>query len=64
VRKIDGGVEVEFHSFLTSALDGDEWSVSHPGCFTASTHLTEGWVGARFSLDMVVRRKNFRPFYE
>jgi hypothetical protein len=23
-----GGVEVQFHSFLTSALDGDEWPVS------------------------------------
>jgi len=27
-------VEVQLHSVITSALDGDEWSVSHHGCFT------------------------------
>jgi len=27
--KVYRGVEVEFHSFLTSAGDGGEWSVSH-----------------------------------
>ena len=27
------GVEVQLQSFLTSALDGCEWSVSHPGRF-------------------------------
>jgi len=25
------GVEVQFHAFLTLALDGGEWSASHPG---------------------------------
>jgi hypothetical protein len=29
-----GGVDVEIHIFLTSALIGGEWSVSHPGRFT------------------------------
>jgi hypothetical protein len=29
-----GGAEVLLHSFLTSALDGDEWLTSHPDCFT------------------------------
>jgi hypothetical protein len=27
-------IEVYLHSFLTSALDGDEWSNSDPGRFT------------------------------
>ena len=27
-------VEVKFHSFLISALDGDKWLTSHSGCFT------------------------------
>jgi hypothetical protein len=29
-----GGVELELHSFLTSQLDGGEWSASHPGLHT------------------------------
>jgi len=28
-----GGVEVSLHAFLTSALDGGEWSDLHPGHF-------------------------------
>jgi hypothetical protein len=28
-------VEVQLHAFLTSALDGDEWSASHAGRFTS-----------------------------
>jgi hypothetical protein len=32
--KAYGGVEVELHIFLTSTLDGDEWSASRPGSFT------------------------------
>jgi hypothetical protein len=44
---------------LTSALDGDEWSVSRPGRFTPrerapSTHWIGGWVGPRAVLDVVV----------
>jgi hypothetical protein len=27
------GVEVQFHAFLTSALEGGEWSASRPGRF-------------------------------
>jgi hypothetical protein len=34
--------------FLTSALDGGEWSTSHPGHFTPrggpNTHYVESWV--------------------
>jgi len=30
-----GGVEIQLHAFLTSALDGGEWSASRPGRFTS-----------------------------
>jgi hypothetical protein len=48
--------------FLTSALDGGEWSASHPGRFTSwerapGTHWTGGWVGPRAGLDIVEKRK-------
>jgi hypothetical protein len=47
---------------LTSALDGGEWSVSRPDCFTPmerppGTHWIGGWVGPRAVLDVVVKRK-------
>jgi hypothetical protein len=47
---------------LTSALDGGEWSASHPSCFiprerAPGTHWIGGWVGPRAILDMVVKRK-------
>jgi len=31
--KVYWGVEIKLHPFLTCAIDGSEWSVSHPGCF-------------------------------
>jgi hypothetical protein len=57
-----GGVEVWLHAFLTSALDGGEWSALRPGRFTSrekapSTHWIGGWVGSRAVLDAVVKRK-------
>jgi len=41
--KMYRGAEVELHSFLTSAMDGGEWSASCPSQFTSreiapSTH--------------------------
>jgi hypothetical protein len=47
---------------LTSALDGGEWSASHPSCFTLreralGTHWIGGWVDPQFILDVVVKRK-------
>jgi hypothetical protein len=56
------GVEAELHVFLTSALDGGEWSASHSGRFTCReraplTGWIGGWVGPRAVLDMVVKRK-------
>jgi hypothetical protein len=43
--EVYSGLEVQFHSFLTSALDGGEWSVSHPGLFTPGKGLPvpTGW---------------------
>jgi len=32
--KTKGRVEVQLHAFLTSELDGGEWSTSGPGRFT------------------------------
>jgi len=45
-----------------SALDGGEWSPSHPGCFTSrkrapGAHWIGGWVGHRAGVDAVVKRK-------
>jgi len=45
----EGGVEVYFHAFLCSALDGDKWSASYPSCFTGrerapGTKWIWGWV--------------------
>jgi alpha-glucosidase (family GH31 glycosyl hydrolase) len=51
------------YSFSTSALDGGEWSASHPGrAFTPgertpSTHWTGGWVSTRAGLDTEDRGK-------
>jgi hypothetical protein len=57
-----GGVDVETHVFLTSALVGSDLSVSHPGRFTlgetaSDTLCIGGWVGPRFGLDDVEKRK-------
>jgi len=29
-----GGLELKLHAFMTSSLDGCEWSASHLSCFT------------------------------
>jgi hypothetical protein len=42
-----------FYSFLTSALDGSEWSASRP----YSSHWIGGWVGRRAGLDTEARGK-------
>jgi hypothetical protein len=61
MKRIEG-VEVWLQAFLTSVLDGGEWSVSHPGRFTPRerapvTHWIGGCVGPRVGLDVVVRGK-------
>jgi hypothetical protein len=62
-------VDVQLHAFLTSALDGGEWSASRPGRFThregtPGTHWIGGWVGPRAVLDAVVKRKISSPCRE
>jgi hypothetical protein len=32
--KAYGGVDVQIHIYLTSAVAGSKWSASRPGCFT------------------------------
>jgi hypothetical protein len=49
-----GVVEVWHHAFLSSALDGVEWSALHFGRFT---HCLGGWAGLRAGLDAVAKRK-------
>jgi hypothetical protein len=72
--KAYGGVNVEIHVLLTSALVGDEWSASRPSCFTPGeralgTHWKGGWVGPRTGLDDVEKRfltlsgLELRPLY-
>jgi hypothetical protein len=60
--KAYGGVDVQIHIFLTSALVGGEWSASRPSCFTPeesapSTHLIGGLVIPRAGLNNVRKRK-------
>jgi hypothetical protein len=50
--------------YLTSTLDGGEWSASHPGYFTPrerapSTHWIGGWVGPRYGLDILQKIISF-----
>jgi hypothetical protein len=58
--KAYGGVYVQIHIFLTSALVGGEWSASRPGRFTPSTHWEAGW--APEPVWKTWRRKNSWPY--
>jgi len=54
---------------LASALDGGEWSASHPSHLTTreeapGTHWIGGWVGPRAILDAVLGRKIPSPHCE
>jgi hypothetical protein len=42
--KAYGGVDLEVHIFLTSALVRGEWSATRSGRFTLGTHWRGGWV--------------------
>jgi hypothetical protein len=55
--KAYGGVDVQIHILLTSALAGGEWSVSCSGRFIPGTHLIGGWVSPRAGVDDVEKRK-------
>jgi hypothetical protein len=48
--KAYGGVDVQIHLSLTSALVGGQSLVSRLGCFTTGTHWIGGWVGPRADL--------------
>jgi hypothetical protein len=56
----------KLYEFLTSALDGGEWSASRPSHFTPKertpdTHWIGGWLSPRDVLDAVVKRKVLNP---
>jgi hypothetical protein len=58
----EGGGEAIAPSFLTSALDGGEWSASRPCCFSPrdgvpGTQWLRDWVGPRNNLDPMKKRK-------
>jgi hypothetical protein len=58
-----------FTHFLTSAVDGSEWSASRFGRFIPretdpGTYWIGGWVGTRAVLDTVVKREIPRPRWE
>jgi hypothetical protein len=64
ITKANGGVDVEIHIFLTSALVGGEWSASRPGRFipgerVPGNHWIGGWVDPRAGLHEVEKRKFF-----
>jgi hypothetical protein len=61
--KTYGGVDVEIHVFLASALVGSEWSASHPGRFVSEkgatgTRWIEGWVGPKAGLHDVQKKSS------
>jgi hypothetical protein len=55
--KMYGGVEQYIHAFITSGLDGGEWSASCPGEITPITNWIWGWVGPTVGLKAVAKRK-------
>jgi hypothetical protein len=60
--KAYGGVDVQSHVFLTSAVAGSELSTSRPSRFNpgeraSGTHWIGGWVDHRAGLDDVEKRK-------
>jgi hypothetical protein len=60
--KTYGGIEVQFHVFVTSALYGGLWSASSPGCFVPGEnapdiHWKWGFLGSRACLDAVPKTK-------
>jgi hypothetical protein len=58
------------YCYITSVLDGGEWSASRPGHFTREeralvAHWIEGWVGSRAGLNGVEKnRKIYLPGIE
>lgn len=59
--KAHGGLEVQLHSFLTSALD--DMSV-HLWVSAPNIHSAEGWMGHLADLDALENRKTCCPCWE
>jgi hypothetical protein len=62
-------VQVQLHSFLTSAPDESAWSRSRPFRFTPSvsapdSHRIGDWVSPETGLDVVAKSKNHCPCRE
>jgi hypothetical protein len=58
------GVEIYLHSFITSALDGEQQSTSRLGRFTSEerklgTYLIGGCVGSKPCLKALERREKY-----
>jgi hypothetical protein len=59
-------VQVQFHAFFTSALDGGEWSAPRPDRFTSKegapgTHWKGGRVSPRAVLDAPIGNRTLEP---
>jgi len=50
-------MEVQLHTLLTSALDGDEWPALWSSIRAPGTHWTGCWMDLLASLDVVMKRK-------
>jgi len=57
-----GGIEVQLHSFLISALHLGEWLTSRPVRFTPGNYLGIHWIGA--DLEVLKERKVLCPYRE
>jgi hypothetical protein len=55
--KTQAGMEVQLHTFLTLASDGDELSASRPCYFGPSTHGPEGWMDATARLNLLEKKE-------
>jgi len=67
--KTHGGVEVQLHGILTSALDGGEWSTLCPSLFIPEERASHtlwigGCMGPRTSPGMAAKRKKSLPLPE
>jgi hypothetical protein len=56
-QKTYGHVEVKLHGFLTSAVVGSKWRVSHLGEIVSGTNGL-GWVEPTAGVDGVEKRQN------
>jgi len=64
--KAYGGVETQFHSFRTSALNGGHRSASRPDRFilresASGTHFMQDWVGPRATVESIHQSPSQQP---